>query len=194
MSQQPTDSDVIQRVLQGDSRAYAILVDRYRHMVYTLAKRMLIRQDLAEDVAQEVFVKAYQALEGYKGTAKFSTWLYRVAYHRILDVLDQEKRKTRSEIVLPEIPADRQGENATWDGILASERGTLLREVLDLLEAEDRAVLSLHYLQELSLKEVAGVMGLRPDTVKVRLHRARKRLKAHLDGHQNGKMLQNYGT
>lgn len=193
MSQQPTDKALIGRVLRGETRAYAILVDRYQHMVFTLAVRVLGREALAEETAQDVFIKAFESLGTFKGQAKFSTWLYRIAYHRSLDVLDREKRnRLAGAAPLESLPG--AGENTTWNTLLAQDRGVMVRELLARLDPEDRAVLTLHYLQELSLKEVGEVMGLRPDTVKVRLHRARKRLKALVGEDLQHQMVRDYGT
>lgn len=194
MEPQPTDMEIIRRVLGGDRRAYAALVDRYGHMVYTLAARMLGNRELAEETAQDAFLKAYQALDGFRGNAKFSTWLYRITYFRVLDVADREGRKRRMESDMPSEGLAAGFANETWEGLVRAERVTLVRCLMDRLPAEDSAVLSLHYLQELSLKEVGEVMELHPNTVKVRLHRARKRLKDLMDQQGNRKMLQDYGS
>ncbi|MBC2839170.1 RNA polymerase sigma factor [Robiginitalea sp. SC105] len=193
MSQQLTDGELIEQVLHGRESAYEVLVDRYSHMVFTLACKMLQNRELAEETAQDVFVKAYTSLSGFRGNAKFSTWLYTIAYHRILDVAAREKRRQpyRSDIVPEGMPL-RDLED-TWSRLMDRERGELLRGALQELAQEDRVLLSLHYLQEQSLKEIAGITGIRPGTVKVKLFRARERLRDLLSASAGYQTLREYG-
>ena len=191
-NQQVSDRELIDRVLAGDSRAYHGLVERYQHMVFTLAVRLLRNRELAEETAQDVFVKAYQGLKGFRGGSKFSTWLYKIAYHRILDVADAENRKPglRSDL-LPEKVTARSLEEP-WSQLMEKERRSVLDQALSRLEPDDRSLLSLFYLQEQSLQEVSEITGLNQGTVKVRLFRARERLRASLETHMNGKILEGY--
>lgn len=187
-----SDRELIDRVLAGDSRAYHGLVERYQHMVFTLAVRLLRNRELAEETAQDVFVKAFQGLKGFRGGAKFSTWLYKIAYHRILDVADAENRKPglRSDL-LPEKVTARSLEEP-WSQLMEKERRSVLDEALSRLEPDDRSLLSLFYLQEQSLQEVSEITGLNQGTVKVRLFRARERLRTSLETTMNGKILEDY--
>ena len=79
---QNADQHYIEAVINGDTRAFSVLVDRYKYMVFTLAVKILKSQEEAEEVSQDVFVKAYTALSTFKGDAKFSTWLYKIAYYQ----------------------------------------------------------------------------------------------------------------
>jgi RNA polymerase sigma-70 factor (ECF subfamily) len=190
--QKASDTNLISQVLAGNTRSYAILVGRYQHMVFTLSVRMLRDRELAEETTQDVFVKAYSSLQGFRGDSKFSTWLYRIAYHRILDECDRQKRKLdqRAEYTQDRIAA--KAGNPTWDNLLESERKEVLLKALSLLSAEENSLISLFYLQELSLKELGEVLGLNPDTVKVRLFRARTRLKTIMDKSNTGTLLKSY--
>jgi RNA polymerase sigma factor (sigma-70 family) len=93
--QPPHDADIVQSVLQGNKAAYAILVDRYQSYVFTIISRLVPLREEAEDVSQEVFVKAYLSLAGFKGISKFSTWLYTIAHTTAISHL----RKTRLDSV-----------------------------------------------------------------------------------------------
>ncbi len=192
MNQQVTDKQLVRQVLHGDDQAYRTLVERYQHMVFTLGVRMLGDPELAEETAQDVFVKAYSALGTFRGAAKFSTWLYKIAYHRLLDVADRERRRRswRGDIRLQQ--TDRPAAEDTWSQLMTEERRHWVMRALEALEPDDRDILSLHYLQQQSIKEVAAITGIRAGTVKVRLHRARERLRAHLEESATGKILQNY--
>jgi RNA polymerase sigma-70 factor (ECF subfamily) len=187
-----TDRELIDRVLAGDTRAYQGLVERYQHMVFTLAVRLLRNRELAEETAQDVFVKAYLGLKGFRGGSKFSTWLYKIAYYRILDVAEAEGRKPglRSDLLPEKITA--RSLDDTWSQLMEKERRAVLDEALGRLDPADRALLSLFYLQEQSLQEVSEITGLNPGTVKVRLFRARERLRESLETHMNGKILEDY--
>lgn len=190
--QQASDADLIREVLAGNARAYATLMGRYQHMVFTLAVRMLGDRELAEETTQDVFVKAYHSLGSFRGESKFSTWLYRVAYHKILDACAREKRINghMSHVEIGNLATG--GHDSTWSGLLENERREVLLRVLGRLSAEENSVLSLFYLQELSLKEIAAITGTSPSLVKVRLFRARERLKKMLEESQTGKLLGTY--
>ncbi|HSR59885.1 MAG TPA: sigma-70 family RNA polymerase sigma factor [Robiginitalea sp.] len=187
-----SDRELIDRVLAGDTHAYQGLVVRYQHMVYTLAVRMLKNRELAEEASQDVFVKAYLGLKGFRGNARFSTWLYKIAYYRILDAAGAESRRPelRSDLAPEQVSA--RSPDDTWTQLMESERRAVLNQALEDLEPGDRSLLSLFYLQEQSLQEVSEITGLSPGTVKVRLFRARERLKATLATTLHGKILENY--
>ena len=182
-NQHVSDRELINRVLAGDSRAYQGLVERYQHMVFTLAVRLLRNRELAEETAQDVFVKAYLGLKGFRGGSKFSTWLYKIAYYRILDVAEAEGRKPglRSDLIPEKITA--RSLDDTWSQLMEKERRTVLDEALGRLDPADRSLLSLFYLQEQSLQEVSEITGLKAGAVKVRLFRARERLREMMEPH-----------
>src|SRR3954464_6134080 len=96
MHTEPNDMDIISRVLQGDSAAYATLVERYQNFVFTIVLRYVKGREDAEEVAQDVFVKAFRALADFKGTSKFSTWLYTVATTTSISFLRKKKLETHS--------------------------------------------------------------------------------------------------
>ena len=87
------DQVYIDSILNGDANAFAVLVDRYKDLVYTLALRMMKHREEAEEVAQDTFIKVYKSLDKFKGESKFSTWIYRVAYNTCLDRLKKNKRQ-----------------------------------------------------------------------------------------------------
>jgi RNA polymerase sigma-70 factor (ECF subfamily) len=190
--QRASDTDLIGEVLAGNTRSYAILLERYQHMVYTLAVRMLGTPELAEETTQDIFVKAYESLSSFRGDSKFSTWLYRVAYRKILDALAREKRNSGHMVSTAPESILGQGTETTWLQVSSREKREILLRVLERLSVEENAVLSLFYLQEQSLKEIGALMDVSPSTVKVRLFRAREKLKGMLEGSPTGKLLKTY--
>lgn len=189
-----SDSDLIRSVLSGNTRAYAALLSRYQHMVFTLAMRMLNHRELAEETAQDIFVKAYRSLGTFRGDSKFSTWLYRIAYRRILDVQTRESRRPDNASLYSDYQVFSQGSESTWEALMVTERRMHLLRALDKLSPRDKSVLSLYYLQELNTKEIAEVTDLSISVVKVSLFRARERLKSLLENTQEGAQLRTYNT
>lgn len=186
------DKDLIAEVIAGDTRAFAGLVTRYQHMVFTLAVQILRNRELAEEAAQDVFVKAYRGLSKFKGEAKFSTWLYRIAYRHFLDIARVALRQPKFvQDKVPEIWTEKSLDDI-WTQLIKRERSELLQKLLDTLPVQDRACLTLHYLQEQSLEEIAAISGCSTNSVKVRLFRARERLKSLMQLSLNGKILEEY--
>jgi len=167
------DVDIIQSVLQGNKAAYAVLVERYQSYVFTIVGRLIPQREEAEDVSQEVFVKAYLSLAGFKGTSKFSTWLYTIAHTTAISHL----RKSRPDVVFAEensmaIVADRQAEHPQY-GSLRTAVNTCIKQ----LPPDDAEIITLFYLAEQSIEEIALIMRMEANTAKVKLHRARQKLK-----------------
>lgn len=193
MNQLPvSDTDLISEVLSGRSQAYTQLLLRYQHMVYTLAIRMLRDRELAEETTQDIFVKAYRSLGNFKGDSRFSTWLYKIAYHHALDIYARQTRLKKYKSSLSVDHLGEGGTDPTWSGLLNRERKEVLISALDQLSARENSLISLFYLQEMSLKEISQITGMKPPTVKVGLFRARERLKKMLSGSETGSLLQQY--
>jgi RNA polymerase sigma factor (sigma-70 family) len=168
----PVEHDtIIQRILDGDSRAYAELVRHYQRMVYTVCMRVLRNTEDAEEATQDSFVKAYQHLAAFGGKAKFSTWLYSIAYRTAISQGRKRRNEENSVDELPHHPAsapDTTGHR--------NELRQLLDSALARLDPEDASILSFYHLEELSVEEIVTITGLGASNVKVRLHRARKKL------------------
>ena len=171
-----TDQEIIEQIKAGDINSYTLLIDRYKHMVYTLAVRLLkIRED-AEEVSQDIFLRAFRSLATYRGDAKFSTWLYKIAYYRCLDHIRKVSVHRMPSIdSLPEyVPTGFTDRN--MEAMELAERQKLVREAIEELPADDSCIVTLFYLEELSLKEIAEITGHTTNSVKVKLHRSRRRL------------------
>lgn len=173
-----TDMDIIARVLKGDHKAYSILVERYQNYVFTLVLRYIKSREDAEEVAQDVFVKAYRSLADYKGTAKFSTWLYTVVTTTSITFLRKKKLEIHSldnEKVFE--VADNRDSGMGANQIEQKSRIQMVNEAINMLSPDDAQIITLFYKGEQTLEEIAQIVGKEPNTVKVQLHRARTRLK-----------------
>lgn len=171
-------------VLQGDQSLFAQLVERYRNYVFTLVLRFTDNREDAEEIAQDIFVKAYRSLADFRGVAKFSTWLYTIVRTSCISFLRKKKMKI--------VSMDNDSGSGEWedresglkaDTIEQKSRHGMVNEAIRLLAPDDRQVITLFYQAEQSLEEIGRIMGLEPNTVKVKLHRARQRLKEKMERH-----------
>lgn len=187
------DQHYIDLIRTGDTRAFAVLVDRYKHMVFTLAAKILKNHEEAEEVSQDVFVKVFSALHTFKGDSKFSTWLYKIAYYRSLDYLKKQKRSLHTSSIDSDTEYHLSSMENSLDSLVADERKKIIKKAIDELPEADAVVITLHYYEELSLKEIAEIMHIEANTVKVRLFRSRKRLAGLLKNKLEPEILGNYG-
>jgi RNA polymerase sigma-70 factor (ECF subfamily) len=170
------DQHDINRVLNGDTNAFAALVDRYKDMVYTLSLRMVRNREEAEELSQDSFIKVYRSLAKFKGESKFSTWLYKVAYNTCLDRLKKNKREPYTIAIDEYTEQQVEALDHAFDIIEDKERKQMLQECLHLLAGEDSFLLTLYYFEEQSVKEISKIMGVTPNHVKIKLFRSRKKL------------------
>jgi RNA polymerase sigma factor (sigma-70 family) len=179
--QQQTDLELIADTLAGNTAAYALLVNRHKRFVFTMAMKFLRNREDAEEVAQDCFVKAYQALGTFKQNAKFSTWLYTIAYTTAMSHLRRKRLPTAS---LDDENSSLQLENSISgyraDGVENKSKYVYLNLAISQLLPDDAAIITLFYHGEQSLDEIAATLHMESNTVKVKLHRARIRLKEKL--------------
>ena len=184
MQAELTDTDIIQQVLQGNQAAYATLVNRYQSFVFTIVLRYVKAREDAEEVAQDIFVKAYRSLADFKGASKFSTWLYTITTTSCITFLRKKKLDVHSldnEKVFA--VADNVDGGMSANQIEQKSKITMVNKAIDLLSPEDAQVITLFYKGEQSLEEIAQALGKEVNTVKVQLHRARTRLKDKMQKH-----------
>lgn len=184
----PSDSELVRRAQSGDRAAFDALVTRTESRVYGLCLRMLGNPEDAEDVLQEVFIKAYQSLPGFRGDSAFSTWIYRIATNACL----MRIRKKKLDTVSLDQPIE-QGEDGTRDvpdwtqapasEVMNDELRAVLAQHINELAPDNRIVFVLRDIHGLTTEDTASVLGLTPPAVKSRLHRARLHLRERLSGY-----------
>ncbi len=172
MNQRNDDITLIDDTLHGNPQAYRLLVERHQQYAFTLAFNILNHREEAEEAAQDAFVRAHKALASFNRTAKFTTWLYRIVLNCALAV--KERRKPRHEDL--DTAFKISDTNASADQTKQAEQRFYLQRAIAQLNSDDAAVITLFYLQENSIEEVAQITALEINNVKVKLHRARKRL------------------
>ena len=178
---QQTDDELIGHVRNGETRLFAELVERYQDSVYGMAQRLLRSAGDAEDVAQEAFLHAYRGLEGFKGDARFSTWLYRITWNLCADCLRRNRKPGRAALNIDGAVDIADGRVDLEEGLLAAEEKSKVRQALDGLDEKYRSVLILLYYQKLSYDQIAVVLGVPVKTVETRLYRARNLLRGRLE-------------
>lgn len=178
--QRQTDEELIERVRRGETRLFAVLVERHQDPVYGMALRFVRGAADAEDVAQEAFLRAYRSLEGFKGDARFSTWLYRITWNLCTDWLRTNRKPARASVALDDDADVADGRVDLEEELLAAEERRKVRQALDGLAEKYRSVLILMYYQKMSYDQIASVLGVPMKTVETRLYRARKLLRQSL--------------
>lgn len=171
-----SDQIYIDKVLSGDTNAFAYLINKYKDMTYTIAIKIVKSHEDAEEVAQDSFLKAYEKLNTFKGNAKFSTWLYTIVYRNSITKIRKKKVDTSD---IDDYVIDNHSEGDDFPQIEAmknEEQQKYVREAIDKLPEKDALLITLFYMNDNSIEEIEQITGLTQSNVKVKLFRARKKL------------------
>ena len=177
-----SDAYYIAEVLKGNAEAFALLVEKYKRLAFSLSMKITRNREDAEEAAQDAFVKAYRSLESFKGGATFKTWLFRIVYTTAIskvrgkkhDVVSfEDYRLSESELM--------ETENAVGQ-LSAQERSYQLHKAMESLAPDERAILNLYYFEDMPVEEIATIMELSASNVKIKLFRSRKKLYEQLHG------------
>lgn len=179
------DSQLMLRVKEGDETSFGLLLHRFRVPIWQFLYRMVQNQAVAEELAQDVFLRVYRARASYEPSAKFSTWLYRIATHLALNHLRDSRHDRghlraddQSEDTLPiQLPSR---EASAEDALIAEARTRQIREALDLLPEKQRLAVILHKYQELDYRQIAELLAVSESAVKSLLFRAYETLRNRL--------------
>jgi len=183
------DRELVRQAQGDDKEAFEELVRRHQHRVFAVAAGILRRREDAEDIAQQVFVKAYFSLKRFDQRAAFSTWLYKITVNECWDLL--RKKKVRPLLYESDLSEEQARQFGATDQRKTeepdiSERLEARQRVENLmqgLDARDRTMLILKEVEGFAVEEIAEILGLNPNTVKVRLFRARRRIVNHAKKH-----------
>lgn len=178
MQNKLSDTVLIDQTLKGNQSAYADLIRRHQRFVFTLALRFVKNRQDAEEVAQDCFVKAYKSLASFQGQSKFSTWLYSIVYttamsslrKKLLDTSSIDDENNALQIADPEI-----------NNFERKSRSFYINQAIGQLSADDASIITLFYQGEQSTDEIAKTLGIETNNVKIKLFRARQRLKEKLE-------------
>jgi len=170
------DNLYIQKVLNGDYTGFSYFVDKYKDMAYSIAFRIVSNSEDAEEIVQDSFVKAFKSLDKFRQDSKFSTWFYRIVVNNSLSRV--KRRKTGPGNVDLEKVAEVSTEEieSVYTGLNLSDLQKYLNLALDELNIEDRLILTLYYLNENTVEEIAEITELKKENLKMKIHRARQKM------------------
>ncbi len=188
----PDDRELVRRAQAGDKEAFEGLVRRHQHRVFAVAGGILRRREDVEDIAQQVFVKAYFSLKRFDQRAAFSTWLYKITVNECWDLL--RKKKVRplvyesdlSEEQAQQFSASERVQSGAQDISDKLEAQQQVELLLQGLDERDRMMLILKEVEGFAIEEIAEILDLNANTVKVRLFRARRRIVNHARKRKDG--------
>ncbi len=170
------DFEIIDNVRAGKVKDFDILISRHKDYVMSVCVSVLKSRQDAEEASQDSFIKAYKKLASFDKSSKFSTWLYRIAYRTSLDFL----RKRKRTVDIDDHAFGLRSDSEVQLKIDKEERMGILQSVIDTLEDEERTLIRLFYFEEMGIKDLAKITGLKDSNVKIKLFRIRKKLKERI--------------
>jgi len=174
-----TDEELVKMIVfDKNTHYFSVLYDRYAKYVYNKCFTFVNSEDEAQDLTHDIFIKIYINLKSFKGDSKLSTWIYSVAYHFCISyVKNKSKKSGKSDEIIDNLIDDGVDVPLEeYDADLFEINYAKLQELLKLLPVDDRAILLMKYQDDLSIKEIADIMNLKQSAVKMRLHRAKKKI------------------
>jgi len=182
-----TDEELVSLSQKGDADSFNQLILRWERPIYALAYRVIGREEDARDVCQEAFLRAYRALPGFKGEAKFSSWLYRITLNLCRDWIRKQRRAPVSQLPedadLAEIAASSGPSESIEDLAARRELTAVVEEAMTLLPSEQRTAIILKEYHGMTFQEIADLQGCPLSTVKTRLYQGLSVLRRHLERH-----------
>lgn len=164
------DSITLNKIKNGDQQAFRLLVNQYQHMVYTLCYQITQNQLDAEETTQDTFVKIFLSIKSFQEKSKLSSWIYRIGYNTAISKCRLKKTEVSSKTT--EIQDNNLEKKINQD-----DHKTVVSHALQFLHPNERGLIVMFYLEELSIKEISEITGITKSNLKVILHRSRKKLK-----------------
>ncbi|MBN1251328.1 MAG: RNA polymerase sigma factor [Bacteroidales bacterium] len=165
----------IEKVKSGQIDAFRFLIDKNKNIVFNIVLRIIKNKEDAEEIAQDVFIKAFESINKFKGDSKFSTWLYKIAYNSAISKIRKKTIKTTNieEHELSDFQIDEIYEDFEKTIV---DKQEILNKAINKLLPEESTIINLYYLEENSISDICKITSLSISNVKIKLHRARKKL------------------
>ena len=176
MMNKTDDIYYIEAVRKGNVAAFSSLVERYQNMVYSLALKLLKNAEDAEEMAQDTFIKAFQKLNTYEGKSKFSTWLYSITYNACISELRKRRIQFSSLEDQRFSDQDEMKMHDYFSETKKEDQERYLNLALGKLPEDDQVLVTLYYYENQSMDEINIITGLSVSNIKVKIHRARKKM------------------
>ncbi|MFA8450674.1 MAG: RNA polymerase sigma factor [Bacteroidales bacterium] len=184
-----TESDeyYLNKIMNGESQAYSHIVEKYKDMVYRICLKVSKQPHLAEEAAQDTFLKAFNNIENFRMESQFSTWIYRIAYNTSISAV--RKKKIEFCPMNEQITENYSVEEINTDikGMDRKEVKDKLKEIISSLPEQDRALVHLFYMEKTSVEEISEITELSKSNIKVKLHRLRKKMFNELNAYIKSK-------
>ena len=181
------DSILVEKAKKGDANSFEILVIKYQRRIFNLIFRLTNEPDIVEDIAQEVFIKAYKALKDFKGKSSFSTWIYRITVNTCLNHIKSNKRNLYKSL---EDDSYEEGYDTASHNLMNTEHvierhelSKKIEEAINSLNQEQKAIIVLRDIEGFSYEDIGRILDCPTGTVRSRLFRARKELKSILENY-----------
>jgi RNA polymerase sigma factor (sigma-70 family) len=179
----------IEQVLAGKVNAFSYIVDRHKDKAYNLAFRICGNHEEAEEIAQDSFLKAYKALNGFKMKSSFATWLYRIVYNTAISYVRIKKKGVLSLEDFPADASDFIGNSSSEEDAEKEYRSAIINFALQKINEEERGLISLFYFDEMSTEEMADITGISKSNIKVKLFRARLKMLQTIETVEKNKFI-----
>jgi len=180
-----TDEELVARSTGGDPESFNLLIKRWERPIYALAYRTIGREDDARDVVQEAFLRAFRGLGGFKGQAKFSSWLYRITLNLCRDWMRRQRRApvvlTPDGVDLVELAGESEGVETADAAVARKDLSRAVARAMTVLPEEQRAAIVLKEYHDLTFQEIADLLGCPLSTVKTRLYQGLTVLRKELE-------------
>ena len=166
----------LQKVLEGDISKFSYFIEKYKDMAFSIAFRIINNREDAEEIVQDSFLRAFQSLKKFRFDSKFSTWFYRIVVNNSLSKLKREKQDTRNIDIDKVSDSIIENVESVYKGLIQADQQKFINYALGELCIEDRLLLTLYYLNENSIDEIAEITNISQKTLKMKIHRARKKM------------------
>ncbi len=175
------EKHLIENVKQGNTEAFRLLVENYQHLAFTVAVNIIKNKQDAEEVVQDSFIKVFSKIDQFKGSSKFSSWLFKIVYNTALSRI--RKKKLEVYTLEPDEYGIEHGVSlhSGWDSLVLKDQQYYIQKAMDNLSDQDKLVLSLFYLADEGLNDICKITNEKKTTVKARLHRARAKMYKELN-------------
>lgn len=175
------DEELIEGIRQGNEKLILSFIETYQDQVFGQAFKMIKNKHEAEEICQDVFIKIFRKIEGFKKDSKLSTWIYRITFTTCQDAIKKKKRR-------PKLVDIDDAASSSWvilhnalDQMETDEQRIIIDKAIEKLEYKDAILIDLYHLRELQISEISKIMDMTKSSIKVRLLRARKKLKVFLE-------------
>ena len=170
------DDLYLKLVLEGDTSKYSYFIEKYKHMAFSIAVRIVDNREDAEEIVQDAFVKAFKSLDKFRKDSKFSTWFYRIVVNSSLSKARNKRPESSMEDMEELEEVVIESVESAYQSLTLSEQKYFIQHALEELKAEDRMLLTLRYLNENSIDEITVITGIVQENVKMKLYRARNKM------------------